>query len=325
MRALIVGAGAVGQVFGRHLALGGAEVTFLVKPKYAAEVGAGLTMFPLNERGAPRRRFEGCGVITSADAASGEAWDQVYFAVPSTALREGDWIAPLGRATGDATIVFLPPNIDDRALVTDILDAERIVDGIIGFISYSAPLQGETRFAEPGMAYWFPPLSPSPFSGGDKRVTAVVAALRAGGFPAVRRRRVTHTLPFLNAILYAYLAALELAGWSLATLRRGGRLALAGQAAREANAIAAHSIGTTVPLRMRLAARPLALRVVSRFAPWIVPLPLEPYLRYHFTKVGGQVRLGLQTYLDVGAKAGIATTALGEITRALPQLTESAS
>jgi ketopantoate reductase len=33
MRALVVGAGAVGQVYGHHLARGGADVAFYVRPK----------------------------------------------------------------------------------------------------------------------------------------------------------------------------------------------------------------------------------------------------------------------------------------------------
>ena len=74
---------------------------------------------------------------------------------------------------------------------------------------------------------------------------------------------------------------------------------------------------------MRAAAWPLTIRAALRFAPWVVPLPLEPYVRVHFTKVGGQVRLGLHTYLDLGAKAGLDTAALAELTLALPAATSA--
>jgi ketopantoate reductase len=318
MRALIVGAGAVGLVYGRHLAKGGADVSFLVKPKHEAACRAGFTMYPLNERGAPAHRFEGFGILTDPSQAAGSTWDQVWLAVPSSALREGDWLAPLARATGDATIVFLPPNIDDRALLEGLVRPERIVDGIIGFIAYAAPLPGETRFAAPGMAYWSPPLSPSPFSGPRARVDAVVAALRKGGLGAVRKHDVMRSLPFLNAILYGYLAALELADWSFAKLREGDRLANACRAAREAMAIGSHAVGRPVPLHLRIASSSLLVRIGSRFAPWFVPLPLEPYLRAHFTKIGGQVRIGLQSYLELGTRAGLPTDALAKLTRALP-------
>jgi len=318
MRALIVGAGAVGQVYGRHLAMGGADVSFLVKPKHEAACRHGFTVYPLSETGTPARRFEGFGILTDPGRAQDSAWDQVWLAVPSTALREGDWLAPLGRATGHATIVFLPPNLDDRSLLTDLVADERIVDGIIGFLAYAAPLPGETRFAEPGIAYWSPPLSPSAFSGAADRVRAVVAALRAGDLPAVQRNDVMRSLPFLNAILYGYLAALELADWSFAKLREGDSLAIAGRAAREAMAIGAAAVARPVPLRLRLASSSWLVRIGSRFAPWFMPLPLEPYLRAHFTKIGGQVRIGLQTYVDLGTREGLPTDALAKLTHALP-------
>ena len=49
MKVLVVGAGAVGQVYGWHLKRGGVDLTFYVKEKYRAEVEAGLTVYPLNE------------------------------------------------------------------------------------------------------------------------------------------------------------------------------------------------------------------------------------------------------------------------------------
>ncbi len=48
-RVLIVGAGDVGQVYGRHLQLGGAEVTFLVKPHQVEGLEAPLPLYPLNQ------------------------------------------------------------------------------------------------------------------------------------------------------------------------------------------------------------------------------------------------------------------------------------
>ena len=50
MNVLIVGAGAVGQVYGRHLALGGAHVHYFVREKYADECRRGFTFYPLNRR-----------------------------------------------------------------------------------------------------------------------------------------------------------------------------------------------------------------------------------------------------------------------------------
>ena len=84
MRALIVGAGAVGQVYGYHLQQAGWEVGFLVRPKYAEAARSGFTLYPLNKphRGRPVR-FEGLEVYDSAEAAAEQSWDQVWLAVSS--------------------------------------------------------------------------------------------------------------------------------------------------------------------------------------------------------------------------------------------------
>jgi hypothetical protein len=316
VRALIVGAGAVGQVFGRHLAEGGAEVTFLVKPAYADEARAGYTMYPLARGKKPPRavRFAGFGVITSAEEAAASAWDQVYLAVSSVALRAGTWLADLARATKDATIVFLQPNLDDRGVLTAVVDPVRVVDGTIGFISYHAPLPGETRFAEPGMAYWFPPAA-SPYSGTDRaRVDAVVGALRAGKLPAKRIRDVPRMAPFPNAVLYSYLCALEGAGWSFATLRSGDYLRDAGRGAREAMAVAGKQVGAKPPLGVRMVARPTMIRIALRLMRRVVPIPMETYFKTHFTKTGEQTRIGVRAYIEAGKRLGLPVGGIERLT-----------
>jgi 2-dehydropantoate 2-reductase len=310
MRVLIVGAGAVGQVFGHHLALGGAEVTFLVKPKYAEDCRRGLTLYAL-DRTAPRaQRFAGFGVITAPQEAASTRWDQVYLTVSSTALHAGDWLAELATATGDATVVFLQPNLGDRARLTSLVEPRRVVDGMIGFLAYHAPLPGETRFTEPGIAYWFPP-APNPFSG--ERAADVVAALRRGKLPSRKIRDVTATAPFQSAALYAYLAALEGAHWSFRDLGRGDGLQLAGRGAAQAMAISAHELGHRVPWRIRLAARPFVIRIVLSLARRVAPLDLETYLRVHFTKLADQTRAGFASYLAHGQKAGLPTGAVEQL------------
>jgi hypothetical protein len=315
MNVLIVGAGAVGQVFGRHLARGGAEVTFLVKPKYADECRRGFTLYQL--RSLKPVRLDGCGVIASPDDAAKQAWDQVYLTVSSTALRDGDWLAALGRATGDATIVKLQPGLHDRTYVSERIAPERIVDGQIGFLSYHAPLPGETRFAEPGMAYWFFP-GKSPFSGPPARVDAVVAALRAGKLPAKRVLDVPRAGAYPAAILNAFVLSLEAAGWSFRAMRKDGHAALGARAAREAIRVVGHELGARPPLGARLAARPFAFRAMSRIAPAFIPCDFETYMRVHFTKVGDQMRLGLASYLELGRRAALDIAALDELTRLLP-------
>lgn len=315
MKVLVVGAGSVGQVFGRHYQAGGAEVTFFVREKYKAAVERGFDMYPLNQRRARRGeavRFEGFDVVTRADEVAGRGFEQVMLTVASPALR-GPWLAELVAAAGDATIVALQPGLDDRGLYLAAgAVEERLVQGLISLISYHAPLPGETRFARPGMAYWFPPMGPSPFSGPAARRDAVVAALRRGRLPAKKHADVARTAGFPTAVMMPYLVALELGGWTVDGAVRAGKLALGARGAREAIDVVRARLGKP-PFGTGLLARAGVLRTGVFLARPFIPLPLEIYLQEHFTKVGDQTREFLDGYIAKGKAAGLPTAALEQL------------
>lgn len=303
MKVLIVGAGAVGQVYGRHFRLGGAEVTFKVKPKYADAAREGFTMYPLQGRGKNQPvRFDDFEVVTSDAEVAAERWDQVWLAISSTALR-GDWLGGFLEAIGDTPLVTLQPGLEDYELLAARHPPERIVTGIITFLSYQTPLEGESR-PEPGVAYWLPPLAPTPLEGPRDVVQAAVTTLKAGGLSAravpAQSGKVRRNVRWGSALLQSVIAALEVAGWSLAELRRN-HMKLASAAAREATDIAEPG---SRRLRTRLATMPWLMRLGLRLAPVFTPLPLETYLRYHFTKVGDQTRAALETYARRGEEQG---------------------
>ena len=319
MRALVIGAGSVGQVFARHLSLGGAEVAFLVRPRHEAELRRGLTFYPLNRRDRKQPvKLEGFGIVTSpAEAAKGH-WDRIYLAMSSTGLRAGDWLRELVPATRMGALVSLLPGFHDGAYIARFIDPSRIVSGLISFISFHAPLPGDEGYPEPGMAYWFPPLSPSPFSGPNALVAPVVAALKAGGLPATEAADVPRMSLYPGAMFAGHIAALEAAGWTFAGVRRGNYLALASQASREAMAVGAAEIGGKPPLLLRLLVRPWVVRLVLRLAPLLFPFNLETYTRVHFTKVGDQMRLSLPQYVESGKKHGVGVAGLEQLAQMLP-------
>ncbi len=326
-RVLVVGAGAVGQVYAYHAQQGGAEITFFVRDKYRDEIARGLDLYPLNRSRSHRTepvRFEGFQVVSRPDEVATRRFDQVYLTVSSPAL-QGPWLADLIRATGDATIVSLQPGRDDRETILAAgAPADRLVSGIITLISYAAPLPGETRFPKPGMAYWFPPMSPAPFSGSGgpggpgERTAAVVALLRKGRLPAKQDRDVARAAAFPTALLMTYLVALENAGWSFRTLARG-HIQLGARGAREAIGVVGHGEGRP-PLGLRLAARPGILRMALWFGARAMPLPLEIYLKEHFTKVGDQTREFMLRYIARGKAAGLSVAALEQLMATLPPL-----
>jgi hypothetical protein len=316
MRALVVGAGAIGQVYGHHLARGGAQVGYLVKPPRAAQIRAGLVLYPLNRRRARRKepiRARGFDVLT---APAGE-WDVVVLAVSSPALAEGTWLAALARALPAATVVLLQPGPDDRLIVQRHFPEGQVVQGIISLVAYAAPMPGEAGFPEPGIAYWFPPLAPTPLDGAPERVAPVVAALRGGGLPARAVDDLAALAPFGTALLIPVVAALEAEQWSLPALRRSARLSLAVQAAREASSALARRDGHAAPMPLRLLTSRAALISLLRLAPLVAPFDVPTYLQVHFTKVRAQTRAFLRSYLTLADGAGLPAEALRTLAQEL--------
>ncbi|MGE0713090.1 MAG: ketopantoate reductase family protein [Planctomycetota bacterium] len=299
-RALIVGAGAVGQVYARHLQRAGLEVGLFVREKYAADARAGLLMYPLNERRGTTARLEADAVLTRIDEVAASRWDQVWLCTSSTALRAGTWLAELCEVLGeDTTLVGLQPGLESQSFLAERHPPERTVMGMIGFISYQAPLPGHDQPDPPGVAYWFPPLSPSPFSGPVERRDAVVAALRKGGCPAKVTADATLPAALGSAVLMPHLVALEACDWSLSGLSRSEHLKVASEGSRQAIEVVRREAGAKPPC-LRYAVKPWVLRAILALGPHVVPLPLEDYLRYHFTKVGDQTRFMMERYVEIG-------------------------
>lgn len=320
MKVLIVGAGAVGLVYARHLQLGGAEVSLFVREKYAAEAREGFLLYPLNAKKGTTARLEGCEVLTTNAEVAAREWDQVWLCVSSTAIRAGwldDFVAGLGPET---ILVGLQPGLDGKAFLAERFPAERLVMGMIGLISYQAPLPGHEEPEQgPGVVYWLPPLSPSPFSGPKEHAKQVVAGLRAGGCPAKVVEDATVSGALGSAVLMPHLVVLEEAGWSLSGLRKGGTLAKASAASQEAIEIVRRDAEIKKPC-MRLAIRPITLKLILSLGPWVVPLPLEDYLKYHFTKVGDQTRFMMGRYLERGRELEAPVEAIAELVSVLEAL-----
>jgi len=307
----------VGQVFGHHLANGGAAVTFCVREPHLEEVGSGFSLYRLRtaRRAPPPSRTSGFAAATLETGFGGVRFDQVWLTLPSP-LPGGEWLSRMVSIAAGAIVVSLQPGPEDGAALRAAgIPESRLVRGLIGFIAYAAPLPGETLEGS-GVAYWFPPGMPSGFWGARDGVEAVLAALRRGGLPA-KRLADAKGVVFSTPVLMSLVASLEAAGWSARALGAGTRLATAAAASREAFAVLARSEGP-VPLGPRLLARPWLMRWVLRAATWLAPFPLEAYLQRHFTKVGGQTRHLLERWMQRGREAGQPVEALSRLLAAGP-------
>lgn len=304
MKVLIVGAGAVGQVYGWHLQRGGATVGVVIRPRQRDEAAAGFVHYPLNEGRDPkviRRVWRGyVAVETPEQVAAAAPWDQVWLCVSATALAHPS-MRPLIEAAGpDTTVVLLTPGPDDLGWLSSFVGPARIVTGTIPFISWHAPLPGEA-LEPPGTMYWHPPMSASPFDG--VRAMQVAQALSAGGARAAVRADQLAIAARGTGLLACTIGGLQAAGWRFADFRRSDCPELAARAAREAVTVGAAMRGLD-PGPMRWAARPWIMRLATRLAPALMPFDIETYLQVHFTKVGDQQRASVDAWIRWAAEHG---------------------
>jgi hypothetical protein len=324
MNVLLIGAGAVGQAYGRHFHLGGANVTFYVRPHYAEETRKGFAMYPLNERKASKGpvRFDDFSVITNFSDAADTKWDFVVLCMSSTALRKGTWLDELVDVIGDATLVSLCPGLKDNEFVLARVPKERAVFGLIGLSSYPGPLEGES-LPSPGMVYWIPPGAKMAFSGPDGPTQNVVKLLAAGGLASKQVKDTAVTAAFASPILQMVIVGLELVGWKFVSLRKNKPMMKKSYTAmREAFSVAEKRLKTKTPFALRLI-RPWNLRIVLRLIPHIVPFDMERFFEKHFTKVGDQTEDNLATLRNLAESENLSYEALLSLHEQLGALRDS--
>lgn len=316
MNALVVGAGSVGQVFAHHLHLGGSKVSFFARGEHARRISHGLMLFHLNKRNARMRpiRFDSFDVMTRFSQLENQSWDQIYLCVPSDGLSD-TMLEGLKRHGGSATIIKIQPGLGDRSIVTSHFEESVLVTGMVSFVSYRAPLSGEI-VAEPGMAYWFPPILSTLFSGSGDRVREVVNALDRGGLPAKAHPDVESLVGHVLAVQAPLTAGLECAGWSIQQFTRSNWLKVACRAIKEASEVVARYQRSDPPRILR-ALNCAVIRVALSLLPKQNPIPLESYLAFHYTKLQEQSRQHIDDYIEQGIKHGISVESLSELRRGL--------
>tara|TARA_B100001093_G_scaffold499662_1_gene549163 strand:- start:2841 stop:3845 length:1005 start_codon:yes stop_codon:yes gene_type:complete len=290
---LLIGAGAVGQAYGYHLAEGGAQVTFLVKEKYVSELTKGLTVRCLNDRHSEPVTFRNYSVTASIRSQPPGGFQQVWFCIDSTATTD-HFLEHISAHVGDATIVSLQPGIHDFTRFKQVFDQAQLVRGMITLVSF------EQSVVNPGtskaMCWWFPPFSRAPFEGNDDLVDLITSRLRRGRMPATQVHDLEFKLRLGSGILMPMVAMLELCDWQLSKLRRTSNLVVAARAARQAIAI---TLPGRARIRVRFLTAPLVLLPVLFLAQTVTPFHLQNLLRVHFSKVRRQTLSMLDQYIEM--------------------------
>lgn len=320
--ALIVGAGAVGQVYGHFLQRGGASVSYFVKEKYKEECENGFTLYRCRRSGlGAAEKFEADGVYTQYEDLKNTRWDQVWLTVSSADLR-GGWLEQLRDVIGDASVVMLQPDLDDRDYVFSVFPAEQVVCGIVNFISYQTPLPDLPNYhsdaAKEGVAYLVLPMMPAEFSGNEERLPNVMGAMAAGRFNVKVEQDASRIYADRSAMMIPLVALLELENWSFKRLRISNSLDLAVGAAREALVIVAAKFGR----RMNWTERLFSLFWVKMALPvmrFLSPMDAESYAKFQFVKTAPQTRMMLRHFIDDGEKYGRPVESLRALYDRLPE------
>lgn len=291
---LIAGSGAVGAVYADHLERAGCTVAFLIRDP--ASPNAAMPR-QLHRFRPARRTVSVTQNVTCVTRAHGD-WDQVWLCLPSTAL-ETDWVAErLAELPSGTPVVSWTPDVRDRGRLASLYDGP-ILQGVIGFLSFQSPLPG-TEMTQQGFGYVLLPAASAVLEDVPQGERAA-AWLRDGGLPARTHSDLAWLAACGAAVMICTVAALELNGWSLVRLRRSDDLALAHRAAVEAIRASASAAGRQPGLAIRLPYRTM-LRAFLTVAPLVSPLPLEAYLRFHFSKVSPQTRLMLDSWLAIARR-----------------------
>ena len=363
-RVLVVGCGAVGSVVGFHLARGGAQVAFLVRPERAESL-AGLRLERLGlctcrKGGAALIKqvewvgfdlltsvLDCCGPLTlRGDSPNQPAkpFDVVIFALSAAAARAD--AAALKRLVGgvgrECAIVRVIGELGEDRFFHETLGVHhtQLVDLGVGFMGYAAPLEDRGRHAACVDAFGYVAASPMLLSGTHPAVEGLLTALNLSELGTVRVPSVRGALVLPNAVLLAFVASLETAGWQLDALAGSdeavGTLCEGIGEALDIGTASTEGVRREGPCGWggwgrRCAGAALRRRWGARLALWAarpgcsqlaLPIDLELFLAAHFKKqaVAEQTRLFLREYTAAAQEQKLPAQALRRLSAALPQL-----
>ena len=307
MKVLIVGCGAVGQVFGLYLQKAGVELGFYARPGSAANLikaleQGGLPLFQtLNsrKRDSVAHRLENYQVVTDAAGCQGFKPDQIWFTTPSP-VYYSDWFREFLQEIPSKRVVCFAPEGRRSEFFPASGGEERLVFGGITFIAWQGHLEG-SRGRPEGVNFWLPPFLEIPLMGAKEPCCEVAEILENAGFrPAVKKPDFPKSLASVTALMTAMVAGLELSGWSLKAFRRSPWLKYAARGSREAALSQLSEAGLFMRVLLGILFSSTGLYLATFFLPIPFPFNLEKYLKFHYLKTRDQTL----TLLDVFARDG---------------------
>ncbi len=321
MKVLVVGCGAVGQVYGLALQKAGAELGLYDRPAALekirlAQSRGGLPLFQLDrthQKNPVEQRLKDLRVLTDTAGCRDFQPEQIWFATPSQAYYT-EWFRDFLREVPSRRVVcFIPEGPRPEFIPPG--EEERMVFGGTTFMAWQGDLGGGGGRAE-GVNFYRSPLS-LPLVG-EKAVCGEVAQLlERGGFRVSIGKPGSHQQAAVTAVMTTFVAGLELSGWSLREYRRNAWRGRAAGACREA--VLSQLPGAGALTRALLGRRLLsaAFWLAAALLPGLVPFNLEKYLGFHYRKTREQTLVLLDLFARDGEKRGLPVEGIRRVREAM--------
>lgn len=325
---LIVGAGAVGTVYGHYFAKQGHKLSFLVKPSHIAELSNGYYLNELQKNNAPFF-VNGYGLETADNISPSTAWDVVVITLSTTALPKLN-LSKVNLSAAD--MVLLSPGLDDVNVMQQKLAGKpfkSLTAGMINLIAFvNSEAQGKAHITlkhpvantdKLTTCVYFPPTA-MPFcdaqaiANGSKEGKSEAAKRVAKLFDnaGIKSKAVSNTLDvtiYPNIFLTVFVLALEAAEWSFAKLAGNqDLLADTAQSIKTLSRVSKNHYDLSSPLHT-LVIRPVIIKLGLKIAPSLFSFDIEEYLAHHFTKVGEQSYVHAESYIELAAAQGVTASA----------------
>lgn len=324
---LIVGAGAVGLVVGYHLALGGTDVTFFVRPSRRESVRGPQRLYCYDD--GQLKELSGHAVVTSLDELAGRRFDYVLFTPDASACYSSDGerlLRGIGAAIrdSDATFILVAVGIGlrDHVLAMTGLSPDRLIEGTLANAAHQTsanlpqhPPTDSAVVAQAVVAYRHFPnragfmVVPAP----RERAQRFVALYNRCGVSVCITSPANLYRLYTNAF-FCYTLASEMMGWprSAALTKHGATLRLAIRAAKEIAGM--REFGWVGFLVKFILSEKLLVKMMTKYERDLCPLDFVAFNRFHHgDKVLAQDVDVLRRCLAAGQAQGRAMSALGEL------------
>jgi len=304
MKVIIVGCGAIGQVFGLFLQEAGVELGLydragtLKKLKLALDQG-GLPLSRFRKRDPLAFRLENYQVLMDVTECQRFKADQIWFTTPSP-VYYSEWFQDfLQNVPSQRVVCFAPegrrpeffPENGGRNMAGD-----RLVFGGITFMSWQGDLEGGGGQPS-GVNFWLPPLLAIPLTGSEKACREVAALLKKAGFRVAWQKLDSRpTLAPVTAVMTAFMAGLELSGWTFRAFRKSPWLNRAASASREGFLSQLPDAGVLTRAFLGLLCSAKGFFLVSLSLPLLFPFDLQKYCKFHYTKTRDQTLTLLKVF-----------------------------